>query len=290
MVFRFQRRGTQEISLSEWNGAVEEALTTTGVAATNISARSGVTADDSSPDASENFLDQAAPAPEMNIGAIRAQIEREKSDDSDDDDKIAQVSISAPGDQSNRNYNRRTSFNQLLKPKRPSIDHTVGTSSSASRLSYSSSAGSNIWSKLLGSQSGLWDGLGGKNVYDDEDFDDDGVLGMDGGNGAKYCRENLRLCGLAWWYETRHFVKTIWKHPHILLASLVAFVVVCGVGMVAINSEKNYYVQKQLSLAEFVVSCKPFVHLRQIFFLLLWIFFSHASWTFLPTLPPFLGA
>jgi atrial natriuretic peptide receptor A len=60
------------------------------------------------------------------------------------------------------------------------------------------------------------------------------------------------MCGLAWWYETRHFLKTIWKHPHILVTSLVAFGVVCGVGMVAITSEKNAYIQKQMSTAEFI--------------------------------------
>lgn len=139
---------------------------------------------------------------------------------------------------------------------------TVGTESSASRTSYSSSAGTNIWTKLLGGQNGLWDGLDGKDVYDDgfDDDDDDSMLGMEGAymeKGAKYCRDNLRMCGLAWWYETRHFLKTIWKHPHILVASLVAFGVVCGVGMVAITSEKNAYTQKQMSTAEFIVSVVP---------------------------------
>jgi len=112
----------------------------------------------------------------------------------------------------------------------------------------------------MGGQSGLWDGLDGKDVYDDDDFDDDdgSVLGMEGPymvkKGAKYCRDNLRLCSLAWWYETRHFLKTIWRHPHILVASLLAFALVCGVGMVAVTSEKNVYIRKQMSTAEFIVS------------------------------------
>ena len=266
---RFQRRrATQDISISEWDGAVEEALSGTN------SAGSGNTLDESSPpgtltrgsssgeeqqSADEEYDDDVAP--QMDIDAIRASIERKNSMESDEDDKVAHVSSVGEHPPNRSSRGRRASFNELLKPafRRPSVDTTVGASSSASRTSYSSSANTNIWSKLMGGQSGVWDGLDGKNVFDDDDFDDDdSVMGMGGPHmvkkGAKYCRDNMRICGLGWWYETRHFLKTIWRHPHILLVSLVAFAVVCGVGMVAVTSEKNASIQKQMMTAEFIVS------------------------------------
>lgn len=64
----------------------------------------------------------------------------------------------------------------------------------------------------------------------------------------------MRRCGLAWWYEARHFCKTAVDHPHIIVFSLLTFGVLCAVGMVAINSERDAYVQKQKGTAEFVVS------------------------------------
>lgn len=288
---RFQRRTTQDISVSEWEGAVEEALSEPN------SARSGGTSDESSPPGTltrlssssggEDSADDAAPPPpppEMDIDSIRAQIEKKKNSmaSSDEDDKVAHVSCAGEHHQQqpNRNNGRRATFNHLLKPafRRPSVDMTVAASSSASRTSYSSSAGTNIWTKLMGGQSGLWDGLDGKDVYNDDDFDDDddgSVLGMEGPHvmekGAKYCRDNLRLCSLAWWYETRHFLKTIWRHPHILVASLVAFAIVCGVGMVAVTSEKNAYIQNQMMTAEFIVSYTYCAFFRSITF----SFFSH---------------
>lgn len=261
----YRRRGSQEFSLSEWDGAVEETLSQSAASSTvevSASNRSGGSVNNSET-TSSSFDDSTASSgdvvpPEMNIGAIRAQIQRKTSRDSDEDDKVAHVSSVDTSQKKHHHHGRRASFRASFSRK-PSLDMTVGTESSASRTSYSSSAGTNIWTKLLGGQNGLWDGLDGKDVYDDgfDDDDDASMMGMEGPymeKGAKYCRDNLRICGLAWWYETRHFLKTIWKHPHILVTSLVAFGVVCGVGMVAITSEKNAYIQKQMSTAEFIVS------------------------------------
>lgn len=153
--------------------------------------------------------------------------------------------------------------NNLRKRKMSiSDDTTTGTvtvaSSSASKTSYLSSASGNIWSKML-SREELWDGLGDKDVYDDDDFDDDvSLMGVEGGDVVRECSANARrimkTCGLAWCYEARHFALTIWNHPYIMLISLAAFGILCGVGIAAVNSERDTYIQKQKGTAEFVVS------------------------------------
>ncbi|KAL9189326.1 hypothetical protein ACHAXT_011816, partial [Thalassiosira profunda] len=145
-----------------------------------------------------------------------------------------------------------SSFNSAKDAKGPAKEEdapTVAPSSSASRTSLSSSAGTNIWTKLLGGSAsdGLWDGLNSKsgNVYD-EDFDDDDNSKEDA------CRASVKRCGLAGWYEARHFCGTVVRHPHIWMLSLLAFGVVCGIGMAAIQSERDAYVKKQKSTATFV--------------------------------------
>ena len=114
----------------------------------------------------------------------------------------------------------------------PYIDEdapTVAPSSSASRTSYSSSQGTNIWTKL---NNGLWDGLNAKTLEDEDGFDGGD---MEESNDMS-CGKSAYRCGMAWWYESKHFFKTVVQHPHIAVISLLVFGVLCGVGMVAINS------------------------------------------------------
>ena len=96
----------------------------------------------------------------------------------------------------------------------------------------------------------LWDGVDGKGAFDDDDdsvYDDDGKSNGD-------CRKNMKRCGLTWWWETQHFFSTMVRYPHILVISLVTFGVLCGVGIAAITAERDNYIQKQKSTAQFVVS------------------------------------
>ena len=155
---------------------------------------------------------------------------------------------------------RRASINKLFRRK-TSTDLTVAPSSSASRTSYSSSAGTNIWTKLLGGSDLLWDGLDGKDAYNDTDEyeDDDELNSLDNFDSSKHqnlktCRNNLRRLGLSYWYEIRHFMKTVIQHPHIWLISGLAFGILCGVGMMAVNAERDRFVKKQMMTADFIVS------------------------------------
>ena len=123
----------------------------------------------------------------------------------------------------------------------------------------------NIWTKLLGGNSTLWDGIDGKDAFDDTDDYDD-VSGLDNSShtngmyhGAKEehlktCKTAMRRVGLSWWYETRHFMMTVWNHPHIWMVSLLSFGILFGVGMFAINAERDRYVKKQMMTADFIVS------------------------------------
>ena len=115
---------------------------------------------------------------------------------------------------------------------------------------FTSSSGSNIWSKLMNYNDSLWDGVDGKGAFDDDDdsvYDDDGKSNGD-------CRKNMKRCGLTWWWETQHFFSTMVRYPHILVISLLTFGVLCGVGIAAITAERDNYIQKQKSTAQFVVS------------------------------------
>lgn len=135
-----------------------------------------------------------------------------------------------------------------------------GQHTGVSGSSYATST--NIWAKLLGDGSGsVWDGLDGReDVYDDPNdeqlddtgdlistksrFEDEGICGT----------TPLKLCCLASWYETKHFFKTLGKHPVIIVVSLVVFALVCGLGMWAVESEREGYVRTQMETAKFVVS------------------------------------
>ncbi|KAL7544496.1 hypothetical protein ACHAWF_007875, partial [Thalassiosira exigua] len=83
-----------------------------------------------------------------------------------------------------------------------------------------------------------------------EELDDDEEEDLAGGGEA--CGTSARRCGLSWWYETRHFVRTAVGHPKIWIGSLLAFGVLLAVGMAAINAERDAYVAKQKGTAEFV--------------------------------------
>lgn len=155
------------------------------------------------------------------------------------------------------------SENKLFRRKtQGEMTVNTATTSSTGRSYASSSGGGNIWTKLLGGKDELWDGLDGKgDVYDDSDdyFDDNSLSGFDGvdergrfKDKARMCGRGMKRWGFTWAYEARHFVKTVYGHPHILLGSLLAFGIVCGVGITAVKSERDASIQKQKMTAEFV--------------------------------------
>ena len=94
----------------------------------------------------------------------------------------------------------------------------------------------------------MWDGLNAKTLEDEDDFEGDTE------DSNMSCGKSVYRCGMAWWYESKHFFKTVVQHPHIAVISLLVFGVLCGVGIVAINSQRDQYITKQKMTAEFVVS------------------------------------
>ena len=241
--------------------------------------------------------DNALPpaTPEINLHSVynAIQTNRESMANSNSpntplDESDYHSSAAAPSHQQRRQGGRRPSQSiwdndndpqaQQRKSRRPSVTKlfnrkssmdsegiTVAPSSSASRTSYSSSAGTNIWTKLLGGNSNLWDGIDGKDAFDDtDDYSDDGLDNLSHINGMYYgsgkeehlktCKTNMRRVGLSWWYEIRHFMMTVWNHPHIWMVSLLSFGILFGVGMFAINAERDRYVKKEMEVADFIVS------------------------------------
>ena len=275
MVFR-RNRGSlvRRFSISEWAGAPIEQLSD-----------SASDHNSSTEDISTNPSDDAPSPPEMNLGSvynvIQTQTNREarnaEGDCASDGDATASdtpvhpESLRAPhrslvkweDDGKSGNYSRRRSSAAKLFHRRGlDDDATVEPSSSASRTSYSSSAGTNIWTKLLGGNDFLWDGINGKDAFDesqDDEFEDNSTNSL--GNGpdgfkddVKTCQTNMKRCSLSWWYEVKHWTKTIYNHPHIWMLSFAAFGVLCGVGMLAINSQRDNYIAKQKGTANFIVS------------------------------------
>ena len=156
---------------------------------------------------------------------------------------------------------RRPSVQKSFQAKRkPSVSTVITSMSSITDNSSSILGGGNIWTRILSNQKEtLWDKLG-ENGHDDED-DDNGSLGwgndpvLDGTGG---CTPAIKLCTLTAMYESKHFINTIKSHPRILLISLAVTALVCGLGIVAIESESRSYVNKQRNLAELKVSCCVF--------------------------------
>lgn len=149
---------------------------------------------------------------------------------------------------------RRPSIQQKFQAKRKTSVSTVVTSSVSSITDNSTSVlgGGNIWTRILyGQKETLWDKLGDAEA----DEDDVNSLGdsdpLDGSGG---CAPALKLCTLTAMYESRHFINTIKAHPRILLISLTVTALVCGLGILAIESERRAYVNKQRNLAELKVS------------------------------------
>jgi len=150
---------------------------------------------------------------------------------------------------------QRPSIQQRFQAKRkPSISTVVtGNVSSITDNSTSVLGGGNIWTRILyGQKETLWDKLG------DGEADEDDVnslgWGSDPFDGSGGCAPALKLCTLTAMYESRHFINTIKAHPRILLISLAVTALVCGLGIVAIESESRAYVNKQRNMAELKVS------------------------------------
>ena len=164
--------------------------------------------------------------------------------------------INNGGDENSFSHQRRNSVTKKIFHRRSSsMDETAVTlsSCSGSHTSYSSSAGTNIWTKLLGGNNeALWDGINGKDAFDDND--DKFMDNTDQYYYDNSCSTSTKRCGLSWWYEVKHFTRTLKKYPYIWISSLLVFGMICGVGMVAINAKRDNYIEKQKDTAEFVVS------------------------------------
>ncbi|KAL9184127.1 hypothetical protein ACHAXT_002213 [Thalassiosira profunda] len=247
---------SRRFSVSDWDGAAVEELTADASSSgRDASLRtSGLSGDgDVPPDV--QAAEEAAPV--MDLGRIHAALsaprrpsqDRRSSSDSADE---RQAQVSGPRHLTS-GKSKRLSWIGGRRRSDAECDVTVAPSSSASRTSYSSSAGTNIWSKLLGGShaEGLWDGLDGKK----DAFDDDSLLGDEDPAAPPSCltaaRRGARRRGLGAWYEVRHWAKTIGDHPHIALVSLATVGILIGVGLAAINAEAEAYERKQKMNVEF---------------------------------------
>ena len=254
---------SRRFSVSDWDGAAVEELTADASSSgRDASLRtSGLSGADGDVPHDHACDIQAAEeeAPVMDLGRIHAALsaprrpsqDRRSSSDSADE---RQAQVSGPRHLTSGKSKRLSWMGRRRSDAE--CDVTVAPSSSASRTSYSSSAGTNIWSKLLGGShaEGLWDGLDGKK----DAFDDDSLLGDEDPAVPPTClkaaRRGARRRGLGAWYEVRHWAKTIWDHPHIALVSLATVGILIGVGLAAINAEAEAYERKQKMNVEFQVS------------------------------------
>jgi len=282
----------RRFSVSEWNGAPVEEVTGSAHPPSPMDGSTEGSSERSSVNKSNRSIysdivavgnNETPATPEINLGSVYNAIEggrhgnsamavvdgvspRGRNDDAPvaaemDDSTASRHGIDDSLSSSRKSDDCQFQRKSSTRSRRRATDATVAPSSSASRTSYSSSAGTNIWTKLLGRSDSLWDGIDGKDVYDDTDMmfedDDDGLdslaNGMEGfKEEVKDCKTNMWRMGLSWWYEVRHIMVTVWKHPRIWLVSLAAFGLLFGVGMVAISAQKERHVNKQQMTAEFI--------------------------------------
>lgn len=147
------------------------------------------------------------------------------------------------------------------KEKRRASTETVGSVTLAGTASISNdssskggsswASGTNIWNRLLSSDS-VWDSL---NVVhnEDDDLDEDGLpQEICHGHQSSRRPSGLSIVCLSIWYEIRHFCKTVYTHPSILLSSLAVVALVAGLGMWAITTERDAYKSTQMATATFV--------------------------------------
>lgn len=276
------RRQSRRFTVSEWDGAPVEELTGDDHRVDGEAPRRASTDTDSTSGTPPGGDDASPAPPQMDLGSIYDAVRQRKDarhaaadrpdvgrgDENDSwapsssDGAHAEVSAPAaqrPHQRSHRHHHaaRRPSTARMLSFARSGShaearkdDLTVAPSSSASRTSFASSSGSNIWTRLLGGgdAEGLWDGLNSKGAspFADREPDEEDEEEYEG------CGDALKRCGTAWWYEVRHFCEVFVGNPRIWIASLAAFGVLCGVGMAAVNGERDAYVQKQKMTAEFV--------------------------------------
>mmetsp|Transcript_1825 Transcript_1825/g.4566 ORF Transcript_1825/g.4566 Transcript_1825/m.4566 type:complete len:1245 (+) Transcript_1825:180-3914(+) len=245
----FGRKISRRFSISEWDDAPPDPH----VLSPEGGAPGGHT--DSSSCGGEQE-DVTTSLPEMNLSEVYSALQRRESENSSGSLEVANGARRG-GQGGHATFNKKGASFRLFhrtKTMEANDDSTVAPSSSASRTSYSSSAGTNIWNKLLTNAEGVWDGLDGKDVFND----DDSFLSIDDPLDVPSCTETssraMRRIMLGWWYETRHFFKTVWNNPLITLISLAAFGILCGVGMSALNSERDAYIKKQQGMVTFIAS------------------------------------
>lgn len=124
---------------------------------------------------------------------------------------------------------------------------TYSSKASSSDYTASTAGSSNIWTRLLSSES-VWDSL---NVVHNSE-DDEQLSDYDYEEKKAWRPSGMAMVGLSMWYEIKHFFKTMAAHPHIWLVSLAVGGIVAGVGMWAVTNEKDAYVQDRMQTAEFV--------------------------------------
>lgn len=233
------RRGTLEarrFSVSEWNDAPTEELTTY---------------DSSETTATDQPVSSNASSAvgEMNIDSIYDAIKNDKKEDDIssrghlfDSTKVNPDFVAVP-----RKASMISSHNPghaLKKFTRRTTEVSLTVPSSNSESLYAPTT-SNIWTRLLGGNDDLWDK---GDVYDDNDDEDSIVPEQDS------CAP-LKACSRSCFLETRHFFTTMARYPYIICTSFLVFLLVLGVGLAAIQSEKGKYVQQMKNTADYVVSC-----------------------------------
>lgn len=218
-------RDSQRLSISDWDGAVEEELSGDVSVPTPVILRRG----------SDDFTEGTAPSEAArsdtsSTRANRPMIKRRSTTNS----------VSKGG------IFRRLS----LVGSQDGTAAETDPSGSENGTDFTSSTGSNIWNRLMNFNDSLWDGVDGKGGFDDDD--DDSIYDDEGDN--QDCQKSMKRCGLTWWWETQHFFSTMVHYPHIIVITLITFGVLVGAGLAAITAERASYIEKQKSTAEFVVS------------------------------------
>jgi len=120
--------------------------------------------------------------------------------------------------------------------------HTASLTHDSSQESFQDS--SNIWQRLLRKDS-MWDSL---NVVPN----DDERLPQEISYEKSRAPSDACVACRAAWYEVRHFCTTCARHPYILLASLTVAGLVAGVGLWALEAEREAYAQEMRATAAFV--------------------------------------
>ena len=239
------RRGTLEagrkLSISEWNGAPSEEVTTYNEANTQDDASNTVNGDG-----------------QMNIDFIYDAIKRDATEGKDSSSKDHSFESIKINPDANHVYAQKANMaiasprSAFKKFTRRTTETSLTIPSSNSDSLYAPTT-SNIWTRLLGGNDDLWDK---GDVYDDNDDEEHEEL-------KRQSCAPLKSCSRSSYLETRHLFNTMGRYPYIILATFSVFLLVLGAGMLAIQSERGRHIQQMRSSAYFVVRLNVLIHYFQ---------------------------